>query len=276
MTTKLHGFCVLYIALVVFAAATSDVTAFQPLLKINQVSQIRQISPSVQFKPLLARINDPDFEDGTFSDRNAGISAEEEYRQKLAEAERAIAEAEKARIGLQQSRGPPFGAISRIEYTDAGTLVITTPPSGMKSDSVFAGAFSLAWFSTIIPATFAGPGLFMVPFWLAGGIVAKQAVVDPFVASELSIGKFAWSLGKRYAGKGLKKKEGSTNELRGAKVEVAVIVNGVPQAELRLYGEKGVSGFGLGLGGDELEYLAGEINSQLQKLKLESLDDDVV
>lgn len=53
-----------------------------------------------------------------------------------------------------KKRYPPPGSISRIDYTDAGTMIITIPPKGIATDSLFAAAFSVAWFSAIAPATF--------------------------------------------------------------------------------------------------------------------------
>ena len=62
---------------------------------------------------------------------------------------------------------------------------------------------------------------------------------------------------------------GSTDELRGAAFEVPVVVSddGVPQGEVRLYGTSGAVSFGVGLGMDELEYIAGLINDHLRKIK---------
>eukprot|EP00542_Grammatophora_oceanica_P011360 CAMPEP_0194036648 /NCGR_PEP_ID=MMETSP0009_2-20130614/9015_1 /TAXON_ID=210454 /ORGANISM="Grammatophora oceanica, Strain CCMP 410" /LENGTH=48 /DNA_ID= /DNA_START= /DNA_END= /DNA_ORIENTATION= len=48
----------------------------------------------------------------------------------------------------------------------------------MTTNSIFSGAFSIMWFSTIVPVSLSGGGLFMIPFWLAGGIVAKTAAID--------------------------------------------------------------------------------------------------
>ena len=210
---------------------------------------------------------------------------EQEYKAKLAEAEKAIAEAEAARQKLlakndNNDKGadldfadkankvsiPPFGCQSTITRTDAGSLIIDIPSSGMRSDSMFAGFFSLAWFSAIIPATLSGGlamSLFMLPFWASGGLVAKLAFYDPFLGGQLTIGQYAWSLKGTWLGLKKKEKDGATDDLRGAVAAVAAYVNGVPQAELRLYGSKGMVSLGLGLPLDELEYLAREINQYL-------------
>lgn len=222
------------------------------------------------------------------SDREQTSAEEEEYKTKLAEAERAIAEAEAARKKLllaknnggsstgdittstMQSALAPASCRSTISRTDAGTLVINVPPIGLKAESILPGVFSLVWFSAIIPATFAGgigSALFLLPFWASGGLVAKLAFYDPFLGGELSIGQYAWSLRGTYAGIKKKERDGATEELRGAAAEVALYVNEVPKGELRLYGEKGMISLGLGLGFDELEYLAGEINQHLSDLK---------
>lgn len=105
--------------------------------------------------------------------------------------------------------------------------------------------------------------LFMLPFWASGGLVAKLAFYDPFLGGQLTIGQYAWSLKGTWLGLKKKEKDGATDDLRGAVAEVAAYVNGVPQAELRLYGSKGMVSLGLGLPLNELEYLAGEINQYL-------------
>ena len=169
---------------------------------------------------------------------------------------------------------------STIEYTDAGTMNVQIPSPGTSANSLVAGAFSAAWFSAIVPATFATGGaglLFMLPFWAAGGLVAKQAVVDPYLSFQLSVGEYAWSLERTY----LEQKsvltkqvaEGPTQQLQGATVECSIIVNDVPQYEIRLYSKRVSSGqaepvsIGLGLPMEELEYLADEINKHIETIK---------
>lgn len=202
-------------------------------------------------------------------------SEEEDYNTKLREAEIAIAAAEDARKKLEAKNGgrpsqPPTDSLARIESTDAGTLIISIPSKGLGSDSLFTGAFSMAWFSAIVPATFASGGaslLFMLPFWAAGGMVAKNAVFDPFVSGRLTVGEFYWSVENKYAGRRITQKEGPTEKLRGAKAEVVAIVNEKAQAEIKLFTDSGITAFGLGLNINELKYLAGEINSHLQRLR---------
>ena len=210
---------------------------------------------------------------------------EEEYKIKLAEAEKAIAEAEVARKKLLEKKRSmeteldttekvsaiaPFGCQSTITRTDAGSLIITVPSSGLRSDSIMAGVFSLVWFSAILPVTFAGglaSTLFLLPFWLSGGMIAKLAFYDPFLGGQLTIGQYAWSLKGTWLGLKKKERDGATDDLRGAMAEVAMYVNGVPQGELRLYGSKGMVSLGLGLPMKELEYLSGEINQYLLDIR---------
>lgn len=199
-----------------------------------------------------------------------------DYQMKLKEAERAMAAAEEARQKLVAANNksvrprPPPNSLARMQFSDAGTLLIEIPSKGLGTDSVFTGAFSLAWFSAIIPATFASGGaslLFMLPFWAAGGMVAKNAVFDPFVSGSLTVGKFAWSVENKYAKKRISSKEGPTEQLRGSTAEIVAVINGVPQAEIKLYTDSGITAFGLGLSIEELEYLAGEINDHLQTIR---------
>ena len=167
----------------------------------------------------------------------------------------------------------PMSTRSKVTRSDAGTLVIEITPQGVTSGVLFNGAFSVAWFSAIIPATLAAlsgglvASLFLLPFWAAGGMVAKQAVVDPFVSNKLSIGQYAWSVESLYANNKIQKQEGSTEDLQGAKVEVPVVVNNVPQYQLSLYDlRKGVVSLGMGLPPEELEKVANDINEYLEAL----------
>jgi hypothetical protein len=211
------------------------------------------------------------------------VDADEvDYQIKLREAERAIGAAEEARTKLLLENKiarplPPPNSLARLEFSDAGTLNISIPPKGFGSDSLFTGAFSLAWFSAIVPATFASGGaslLFMLPFWAAGGMVAKNAVFDPFVSGSLTVGEFYWSVANKYGGKQINQKEGATEQLRGAKAEVVAVVNDVPKAEIKLYTDSGITAFGLGLSIEELEYLSGEINHHLSELRASKEDSD--
>ena len=156
--------------------------------------------------------------------------------------------------------------LSYVRTSDAGSLLIKIPRR-LGADALMGGAFSAAWFSAIVPATLSGgaPLLFMVPFWLAGGLVVKQTVIDPALATEVSIGRYAWSC--KAVGPGgvvVKEREGATDDLRGATAEIAAYVNGVPQCALRLLvdGAEPVS-LGASLAPDELDAIADQINAFL-------------
>jgi hypothetical protein len=161
----------------------------------------------------------------------------------------------------QQVPQPPIHSRARLSTTDAGTLIIDLPATGIDSKAISSGVFGTLWFSAIVPATFAGgfaTAAFLLPFWLAGGLVAKNAIVDPFVKSQLTLGQYAWSLTTTYANNAqIRQVDGSTQDLRGASVEdLNIEVNGRPFYEIKLHGDKGVTGFGNGLEPDELEYLS--------------------
>lgn len=205
----------------------------------------------------------------------------EEYNQKLAAAERAIAELQEARQKIKATNSaatPIQSQIKRraiVSRSDAGTLNIEFPPAGLSVNSVFAGTFSIAWFSAVLPATFSGLWWFMLPFWAAGAMVAKQAVVDPFVTSKLSIGQYAWSLKSVIGGgeHGIKWKEhdGATADLRMVYPEVVAYVNNDPQYELKLlYGQKVIHvPIGRNVSEDELQYLVATINGHLIEMQSE-------
>ena len=63
-------------------------------------------------------------------------------------------------------------------------------------------------FSVVAPATATGGAgaLFMLPFWIAGGAVAKQSLLDPARATSLSIGEFAWELSQTLPGESYSRK----------------------------------------------------------------------
>ena len=208
----------------------------------------------------------------------AGDEGEEEaYLSALAEARLASAKLQDAELRLRQAaeRRPaaPPGARTSISRSDAGTLLVEVPAAGINAGTLMTGAFSVAWFSAIVPATASmlatggGSALFMLPFWLAGGAVAKQAVVDPAKATSLSIGEFAWELRQEAVGLPLSSAAGASEELDGCSVEVAAEVNGVPQHVLRLFSGTRTWSIGGGLSKVELEYVAGEVNAHLATLK---------
>ena len=172
------------------------------------------------------------------------------------------------RQGGNSSPPPPPNRISKVEHSDAGSLQVSIPSRGPGTDSLFAGTFSVAWFSVIAPATFLGGApLLFLPFWVAGGLVAKTAIVDPWLSTNLRIGTYTWSLERKYVGKTIQTIEGSTSELRCVTSESAAIVNGVPQFELRLYSEKGGVTFGAGLAPQELDYLVHKINTHIMTIQ---------
>jgi hypothetical protein len=171
-------------------------------------------------------------------------------------------------VRRRSRRAAPTGR-AIVSRSDAGTLNIVVPPSGFGLENVMAGAFATGWLSVVGSATLsmAGPGvLFMLPFWAAGAVVAKQAVVDPTSSVSISIGRFGWSVEQKVAGVSIWSRDGQTEELRGAGVEVVAYVNGVPQTALRLYDRSGAISLGVSLSPDECDSLAEEINRHLDEL----------
>jgi hypothetical protein len=168
------------------------------------------------------------------------------------------------------------GANAKISYTDANTLEIVLPPKKAGLSTLMTGAFALAWFSAITPATFAARSvagaLFMTPFWLAGGVVAKSGIVDPLVKQTLSLGRYSFSVTKEVANQTIQKIERPTSKITGAAVKIESIVNDVPRYEIQLFVEDEVYSFGLWNGYDELEEaeaLLDVINQQLERIRRE-------
>mmetsp|Transcript_4563 Transcript_4563/g.10137 ORF Transcript_4563/g.10137 Transcript_4563/m.10137 type:complete len:322 (+) Transcript_4563:201-1166(+) len=163
--------------------------------------------------------------------------------------------------------------VSRVSNIDANTLKIEIPPPGIDANVWFTGMFAALWFSAVAPATVSMIGvgapltiLFMLPFWFAGGVVAKTAIYDPFVASVLTIGEYAWTIEKNYLRKAkTKREEGNSYSLRGSSVELVMLVNNNPKYELKLFDGDKTIGIGRGLDVEELEYLSGVINEQISE-----------
>ena len=113
--------------------------------------------------------------DGRWRDDADAEDAATEYSQALAEAQRADARLRGAERQLVQrvAKEPlvrPRGARATVTRSDAGTLLVDVPAAGLLSGgALFGAAFSVAWFSAIIPATasMVGTGgasaLFMLP-----------------------------------------------------------------------------------------------------------------
>lgn len=198
-------------------------------------------------------------------------AAADNYAQALAEAQLAAAKLEQAKQRLATERPPtrPRGARTTVSRSDAGTLLVSVPAAGLGGGTLMGGAFSVAWFSAIVPstasmlATGGASALFMLPFWLAGGAVAKQTIVDPAKATALSIGEIGWELSQTAVGVRLSSADGPSEELDYADVDVAAYVNGIPTYVLRLVAGVNVYNVGTGLAEAELEWIATEINNHL-------------
>lgn len=163
---------------------------------------------------------------------------------------------------------PQFSRKAKISHTDAGTLQINLSAAGLGGSSLVGTAFSVAWFSVVVPATFtsAGTALFMLPFWAAGGLVAKSSVVDPLTSMTLEIGEYAWNIRKTIAGRKVMDKSGPTKEIDQAETYVSLYRDNVPaQYEMILHGPD--VKFGTGLGKSELERLQQIINEHLDEMR---------
>ena len=200
-------------------------------------------------------------------------SQQDEYRRKLAEVSIAIVAAEEARRRLHPSPShPPRATRAKLSNMNARTLILDLPPTGMMyARAFFSGAFLIAWFSVVTPATCSEFGLFMLPFWAAGALVAKHVLVDPFVTSKLMIGQHKWSLKSVFGGENgitLNEIEGATDDLRGAWPELIAIVDGMPQYDIKLYGLTGATSLPIGIqvSEEELHYIVDQINDHIQKL----------
>ena len=102
-----------------------------------------------------------------------------------------------------------------------------------------------------------------------------MSVYDPFISSTLSIGQYLWTVEKKYlksvGSLNTKREEGSTESLKGASVELAMVVNNVGRYQLRLFfdGNDSIT-FGKGLAVEELEHLSQVINEHFSNLQGQS------
>eukprot|EP00310_Coccolithus_braarudii_P025948 CAMPEP_0183336422 /NCGR_PEP_ID=MMETSP0164_2-20130417/4403_1 /TAXON_ID=221442 /ORGANISM="Coccolithus pelagicus ssp braarudi, Strain PLY182g" /LENGTH=240 /DNA_ID=CAMNT_0025505935 /DNA_START=14 /DNA_END=737 /DNA_ORIENTATION=- len=170
----------------------------------------------------------------------------------------------------------PIASRARLSCSDAGTLTVFIPRSSLGTDAVMGGTFVVGWFATVAQATRASlvagggvPLLFLLPFWAAGALVAKQTLVDPATTTCLTIGRFAWELRCEVAGVPTREEDGATEALRGAVAEVVGHVNGVPSVELRLYTADAAVGLGASISVEEAHALAARINAHLETLGID-------
>ena len=102
-----------------------------------------------------------------------------------------------------------------------------------------------------------------MPFWWAGKELVESARDEIFEASRLELDAAAgtYSLGITATGFKSEANEGKLADLRGAKLVVDVVNNGVPNMCLVLEAGATPVKFGRGLQDIELEYVAAEINA---------------
>jgi hypothetical protein len=171
---------------------------------------------------------------------------------------------------------PRHSRWAKVSYSDAGTLQILFPAAGWDGNALMGSAFGVAWFAAIVPATFTtslGTALFMVPFWAAGGLVAKSSLIDPFTATTLEIGVHAWHIRRTIAGRIVWQKWGATADIDRAEAYVALYRDDEPaRYELILHGPN-VKLFGVTTAGSssswsptELERLQDTINEHLDRI----------
>ena len=105
-----------------------------------------------------------------------------------------------------------------LSHTDAGTLLMEFPATGWTAHAAIAGGFAVAWFAALVPATTTLAVVpLLLPFYLAGGMLAKSVVVEPFTSTALSIGKYGWSLSQsRYRKNALEVASGATQDIQSA------------------------------------------------------------
>jgi hypothetical protein len=160
------------------------------------------------------------------------------------------------------------------------------PPKGLGPETAFTGAFAIAWNSFVAIWTvgaFSSGGilfaLFSLPFWFAGAQLGQNAVVGALKRERFAIGPNDFRLGQELAlfdtmgtlasfgeGGALNEKvvEGSTKDLRGAKVATTMVVNDSPQTAIEVLEGVNKWRFGEGLDLSEQLWIVSEINAFLE------------
>ena len=175
---------------------------------------------------------------------------------------------------------PPPGARCRVALTGRA-LVVDVPPAPLFSgDRAGSAVFSLVWNGTIaawtasaLAAGALSAAAFSLPFWIAGLAVTKDALGGSLQASGLTIGPRTWRLETRpalgalaRAGRGPSVAEGDTTTLRGARVAIVAIVNGVPRTRVKLVDGFNAHSLGEGLPRAEQAWLVETINAHVAAL----------
>lgn len=164
----------------------------------------------------------------------------------------------------------PAGTRVITEREGKTKLLLVIPPAGLSSSGVFTGTFAVVWNAFVatwtVTALASGGALFAlfsVPFWWAGKELVESARDEIFEASRLELDAAAgtYSLGITATGFKSEANEGNLADLRGAKLVVDVVNNGVPNMCLVLEAGATPIKFGRGLQDIELEYVAAEINA---------------
>jgi len=182
---------------------------------------------------------------------------------------------------------PPPGALSRLALAGR-TLTIDCPPEPLLTgDRAGAAAFALvwngtiaAWTATALAAGALGAALFSLPFWIAGAAVTKDALGGSMAADTLSVGPKAWRLESRAAlgrfaraGRGdPPAAAGDTADLRGARVAVVAVVNGVPRTRVELIHGFQTLTLAEGVPPDEQAWLAATINAHIEAVTGKPVD----
>lgn len=122
------------------------------------------------------------------------------------------------------ARASDDGRLS-ISYTDARTLEVVAAPPTALSASAAKAAFLGVWLGSCGSMTGAAIaarslvfGAWMLPFWVAGGVVASE-LAQSAAHTAISLGDYAWSVRSTLAGVTVRSAEGTTADLDHATVE---------------------------------------------------------
>lgn len=172
---------------------------------------------------------------------------------------------------------PPPGARCRVAVAGRALTVDVPPAPLFSGDRAGSAVFSLVWNGTIaawtasaLAAGALSAAAFSLPFWIAGIAVTKDALGGSLQSEGLTIGPRTWRLETRpaigplaRAGRGPSVAEGDTATLRGARVAIVAIVNGIPRTRVELVDGFNAHALAQGLTRAEQVWLAETINAHI-------------
>jgi hypothetical protein len=170
-------------------------------------------------------------------------------------------------------RRRPIGTDVIITRDGTDSITVDVPPSGFSLEVLLMGGFTVMWLGIVsVWTTIAIVGgaplfftAFSIPFWAAGGFLAKESAGKLTVSFQLRMERKTWAIKVR-AVRGIKLRsiEGDLEDLDGMRIPNLGSINDTPVLALELVEGVRKTNFGLGLSLVELEWIALELQAYLR------------